>query len=59
MKEMCAAKVEWEIADRALAAANYRRNRAEREFHRVFQERMDTIARTPAVSSNKLGSENG
>jgi hypothetical protein len=42
--EMEEARILWNEADSAMARANARRQRAEREFHRVFQERMDMIA---------------
>lgn len=38
------AHIEWKEAESAMARANARRSRAEREFHRVFQEKMDELA---------------
>jgi hypothetical protein len=46
--EMEEARILWNEADSAMARANARRQRAERELHRVFQERMDIIAGSTA-----------
>ncbi len=39
------ALIQWNEAESLMARANARRSRAEREFHRIFQEKMDEISR--------------
>lgn len=41
VEESTIARIEWDAAERALARANARRDKAEREMHRLFQERID------------------
>lgn len=42
-EELTIARIEWEAAHRAMARAEARRTRAEREAHRLFQERIDQL----------------
>jgi hypothetical protein len=41
--EMEEARILWNEAESTMARANARRHRAERECHRLFQERIDQI----------------
>lgn len=42
-EEMAAALVEWDLAEKAMARANARRSSAERNVHRLYQERIGQI----------------
>ena len=44
LEEITAARLQWNEAEAAMARANARRDRAERAFHQVFLEKMDSIS---------------
>lgn len=51
-KEYLEAETEYEIAEKAMARAVFRRNSAERNLNRIYRERIDLI--NGAVGGEKL-----